>query len=167
MIDLSKEIPNENLTQKDIMQFLLHSTQHVATREELKDVKDDLSKDIEKVDDKISKLATKEELAKLDDKIDKVETSLKADIAKLDDKIARLDDKIDKLDDKISVQDDKISKLATKEELAKVESSLRADIVKLDQKIDKVDGKFDRLQWLIIATIATVLLKDYIIGLIN
>jgi len=112
MIDLSKEIPNENLTQKDIMQFLLHSTQHVATREELKDVKDDLSKDIEKVDDKISKLATKEELAK-------------------------------------------------------VESSLRADIVKLDQKIDKVDGKFDRLQWLIIATIATVLLKDYIIGLIN
>jgi len=156
MIDLSKEIPNENLTQKDIMQFLLHSTQHVATREELKDVKDDLSKDIEKVDDKISKLATKEELAKLDDKIDKVETSLKADIAKLDDKIAKLDDKIDKLDDKISVQDDKISKLATKEELAK-----------LDQKIDKVDGKFDRLQWLIIATIITVLLKDYIIGFIN
>ena len=47
------EIPAENLTQKDIMQFLLHSTQHVATREELQDVKKELKNDINKLDKKI------------------------------------------------------------------------------------------------------------------
>ena len=87
------EIPAENLTQKDLMTFLLHSTQHVATREELQDVKTTLKEDIDK-----------------------------------------LDIKIDKLDDKI------------------------------DTKIDKVSNKFDRVQWLIISTILTVLLKDYIIA---
>jgi len=29
------EIDSKDFTQKDLMQFLLHSTQHVATREEL------------------------------------------------------------------------------------------------------------------------------------
>ncbi|MEA1919544.1 MAG: hypothetical protein U9N52_06875 [Campylobacterota bacterium] len=85
MIDLNKELPNENLTQKDIMQFLLHSTQHVATREELEGVKRELKLDISKVEDKIS----------------------------------------------------------------------------------KVDAKFDKIQWLIVATILTVLLKDYIISFIQ
>ena len=108
MIDLNQEIPNENLTQKDIMQFLLHSTQHVATREELQDVKKEL----------------KEDINKLDEKVDKVE--------------ANLNTKIDK-----------------------VEANLKQDINKLDEKIDKVNFKFDKLQWLIIATMMTVLFKDY------
>ena len=46
MIDLNQELPNENLTQKDIMQFLLHSTQHVATREELQDARRNIKEDI-------------------------------------------------------------------------------------------------------------------------
>ena len=100
MIDLDQEIPNENLTQKDIMQFLLHSTQHVATREELQDVKREL----------------KEDINKLDNKIDKVGTNLKEDISKVEDKIS------------------------------------------------KVEAKFDRIQWLIIATMFTVLFKDYLIS---
>jgi uncharacterized protein (DUF111 family) len=36
---------------------------------------------------------------------------------------------------------------------------------KVEAKIDKVDVKFDRLQWLIVATIVTVLGKDYIFSL--
>ena len=101
MIDLDQEIPNENLTQKDIMQFLLHSTQHVATRGELQDVKREL----------------KEDINNLDKKIDKVEISLKQDISKIEDKISR------------------------------------------------VEAKFDKIQWLIIATMFTVLFKDYLISL--
>ena len=45
-MDLNKELEPENLTQKDIMTFLLHSTQHVATREELQDVRVELKTDI-------------------------------------------------------------------------------------------------------------------------
>jgi len=41
----SKPLDSENLSQKDIMQFLLHSTQHVATREELQTVKQELKAD--------------------------------------------------------------------------------------------------------------------------
>ncbi|MBT3348460.1 MAG: hypothetical protein HN398_08505 [Thiotrichales bacterium] len=80
------EIDSKDFTQKDLMQFLLHSTQHVATREELEGVKKDLRADILKV-----------------------ETNLKADIS-------------------------------------------------------KVDAKFDKLQWLIIATMVSVFLKDYILA---
>ena len=128
MINWNQELPQENLTQKDIMQFLLHSSQHAATREELENARANLTQDISKLDDKIAKL----------------ETNLRQEITKLDDKISKLDDKIAKLDDKVS----------------KVETNLR-------QEISKVDTKFDRLQWLIIATILTVLLKDQILALLT
>jgi len=49
----------------------------------------------------------------------------------------------------------------------KVETSLKADISKLDDKISKVDGKFDKIQWLIVATMLTVLLKDYIFSFLK
>ena len=114
MIDFNKDISDGNLTQKDIVQLLLHNAQHMVTREELKqdikELKDDLKSDISKVEDKISK----------------VETSLKLDILKVEDKIS------------------------------KVETSLKSDI-------SKVDTKFDRIQWLIIATTITILLKDFIL----
>jgi hypothetical protein len=80
------EIDSKDFTQKDLMQFLLHSTQHVATREELESVKKEGRADILKV-----------------------ETNFKADIS-------------------------------------------------------KVDAKFDKLQWLIIATMVSVFLKDYILA---
>ena len=54
--------------------------------------------------------------------------------------ISQIDKKLDKLDDKI---------------------------LKLDDKISKVDLKFDKIQWLIIATLVTVLSKDYIFSLIE
>jgi len=61
--------------------------------------------------------------------------------------------------------------MATREEVKadidRVEASLGKRIDKLDNKIDKVDAKLDRFQWLIVATILTVLLKDYIFHLLN
>lgn len=94
----SKKMIDEHLTQKDIVQLLLHNAQHMVTREELrsdiKELKEDIQQDISRVELRISK----------------VETSLKQDIA-------------------------------------------------------KVDAKFDKIQWLIIGTIMTVLLKDYILSL--
>ena len=80
---------NEHLTQKDIVQLLLHNAQHMVTREELR-------QDISKVEERISK----------------VETSLRQDIS-------------------------------------------------------KVGAKFDKIQWLIIATIISVFLKDYIVELLK
>ena len=130
MIDLDQEIPNENLTQKDIMQFLLHSTQHVATRGELQDVKRELKEDINNLDKKIDKVEIS-----LKQDISRVEVSLKQDISKVEDKISR------------------------------VEVSLKQDISKVEDKVSKVEAKFDKIQWLIIATMFTVLFKDYLISL--
>jgi molecular chaperone DnaK (HSP70) len=125
MIDLNAEIPNENLTQKDTMQFLLHSTQHVATREELESVRNELKTEISKVE------------TTLKQDILKVETTLKQDISKVEEKIS------------------------------KAETILKYDISKIEEKISKVDSKFDKIQWLIIATLLTVLLKDYVLSLLS
>ena len=105
---------NEHLTQKDIVQLLLHNAQHMVTREELR-------QDISKVEERISKVETS-----LKQDISKVETSLRQDISKVEERIS------------------------------KVETSLKQDI-------SKVGAKFDKIQWLIIATIISVFLKDYII----
>ena len=83
-------------------------------------------------------MATREEV-KAD--INKIETSLKADINKIE--------------------------TSLKADINKVETSLKADISKLDDKISKVDGKFDKIQWLIVATILTILLKDYIFSFLK
>jgi chromosome segregation ATPase len=129
-----EEMNTRDFTQKDLMLHLLQVTQHTVTREELKD---EISKTEQVLNEKIDKL---------DKKIDKVEANLNEKIDKLDIKIdkveANLNEKIDKLDKKID----------------KVE-------IKLENKIDKVDKKVDRIQWLIVATMLTVLLKDYIFTL--
>ncbi|MEA1956272.1 MAG: hypothetical protein U9N02_07255 [Campylobacterota bacterium] len=60
MKELEKDIIDGNLTQKEIIQLLLHNAQHMATREEvkadIKELKIDLKQDISKVEDKISKV---------------------------------------------------------------------------------------------------------------
>ena len=139
MLDMDKELINENLTQKDIMQFLLHSTQHVATRDELENVKQELKQENTKTDEHISKVETtlKQEISKLDDKISKVETTLKQDILKVE--------------------------TTLKQDILKVETS----ISKLDDKISKVDERFNKLQLLIIATILSIFFKDYILSLLH
>ena len=52
---MSNEDPN-TFTQKDLMQHLLHATQHTATREELQSVKQDIDKRFEQVDKRFDEL---------------------------------------------------------------------------------------------------------------
>jgi DNA-binding winged helix-turn-helix (wHTH) protein len=63
---------SEHMTQKDIVQLLLHNAQHMVTREELKS-------DINEVKDEIVKVETslKQDMVKL-------ESSLKQDMVKLE-----------------------------------------------------------------------------------
>jgi len=131
MIDLNKEIPYENLTQKDIMQFLLHSTQHVATREELSAVKTELKQDISKLETSL-----KQDISEVKQDMSKLETSLKQDISEV------------------------------KQDMSKLETSLKQDISEVKNDISKVNSKFDKLQWLIVATLLTVVFKDYIISVL-
>jgi len=141
MQDEIKELYNkDHLTQKDIIQLLLHNAQHMVTRDELKednrDLKADLKDDIDHIDKKIDGVEER-----LDKKIDDVKDELKADIKSLK---GELKADIDKLDKKIdSIAD------------------------RLDKKIDQVNNKFDRLQWLIVGTILTVLFKEHLLKLIN
>ena len=70
---MESEDPN-TFTQKDLMQNLLHASQHAATREELDGVRRDLKADILKV-----------------------ESGLKADILKVEPSISKIDSKFDRL----------------------------------------------------------------------
>ena len=54
MTDVEKNITDGNLTQKEIIQLLLHNAQHMATREEvksdIKELKAELKEDISRVE---------------------------------------------------------------------------------------------------------------------
>jgi len=70
MTEAQKNLADGNLTQKEIIQLLLHNAQHMATREEVKaDIKD-------------LKVELKEDISK-------VETTLKADNKNLTNRIDR------------------------------------------------------------------------------
>ena len=100
MTNTEKKLADGNLTQKEIIQLLLHNAQHMATREEVKsDIKE-------------------------------LKAELKEDNKEL------------------------------KEDILRIETSLKQDI-------SKVDAKFDKIQWLIIATIVTILSKDYLFTLLE
>ncbi len=110
-----KELYNkENLTQKDIIQLLLHNAQHMVTRDELKEdnreLKRDLKEDISNLDKKIDSVTNrldkkidsvrselKEDISNLDKKIDSVRSELKGDISNLDKKIDKINIKFDRL----------------------------------------------------------------------
>ena len=126
MKELEKDMIDGNLTQKEIIQLLLHNAQHMATRDEVK------------TDIKELKIDLKQDIAK-------VETSLKQDIAKVEEKIAKVETSL-------------------KQDIAKVETSLKQDIAKVEDKVEKIANKFDKVQWLIVATLLTVVFKDYIIS---
>jgi chaperonin cofactor prefoldin len=79
--------------------------------------------------------------------------------------IGKLDIKFDKLESKLDIKFDKLeSKLDIK--FDKLESKLDIKFDKLESKIDRVDNKFNRLQWLIVATIISVFLKDSLFSLL-
>ena len=62
-----------------------------------------------------------------------------------------------------------ISKVETnlREEISKVETNLKQEISKVENQISKVDAKFDRVQWLIVATIVTIVFKEYILSFVH
>jgi len=99
----------------------------------------------EELKEDISEL--KNDISKVDARFDKVD----ARFNKVDDRFNKVDDRFDKVDDRFDKMNDKISKLETS----------------LKQDISKVDAKFDKIQWLIIATMITVVLKDYLFSLIT
>jgi predicted nucleic acid-binding Zn-ribbon protein len=167
MDTIDKEIVDDRLTQADLIRLMLHNAQHMATREEVKaDIKDlgsSLNLRIDKLDTKIDKVEAtlKQDISNLDTKIDKVEATLKQDISNLDTKIdkveATLKQDILNLEANTNSRFDKID-----EKFDKID----AKFDKMEEKITKVDTKFDKIQWLILATLFTVVFKDYIVSLI-
>ena len=74
-------MPNEDpntFTQKDLMQHLLHATQHAATREELQTVKHEIVADIDK------------RFEQMDKRFDELKVELKSDIKSLGNRHDRL-----------------------------------------------------------------------------
>ena len=55
ILPMEQQDPN-TFTQKDLMQHLLNASQHVATREELQDVKSDMDRRFELVDKRFDEL---------------------------------------------------------------------------------------------------------------
>ena len=55
ILPMEQQDPN-TFTQKDLMQHLLNASQHVATREELQDVKSDMDRRFEQVDKRFDEL---------------------------------------------------------------------------------------------------------------
>ena len=81
MTEAQKNLADGNLTQKEIIQLLLHNAQHMATREEvkadIKDLKAELKEDISRVE------------TTLKEDISRVETTLKEDNKELSKRIDR------------------------------------------------------------------------------
>ena len=86
---------------------------------------------------------------------------LKEDISKVELQVQKLDTKIDKVEENLNNKIDKVEENLNIK-IDKLEENLNIKMDKLDSKISKIDAKFDKVQWLIIATILTVLLKDKI-----
>ena len=81
-MEREENITDGNLTQKEIIQLLLHNAQHMATREEVKsdirDLKIELKEDISKLELGITQVKSE-----LKEDMSKLETSLKVDISSL------------------------------------------------------------------------------------
>ena len=131
-----KEINYSKMNPNDFTQkdLMLHLLQVTQHTVTREELKEDISK-------------VELQVQKLDTKIDKVEENLNNKIDKVEE---NLNNKIDKVEENLNIKIDKL------------EENLNIKMDKLDSKISKIDAKFDKVQWLIIATILTVLLKDKI-----
>ena len=140
MADLKKDISDENLTQKDIVQLLLHNAQHMVTREDLKSDIRELKQDMFKLEGSL-----KQDMSKL-------EGSLKQDLSELE---GSLKQDMSKLEGSL------------KQDMSKLEGSLKQDMSKLEVNIAYLSTKFDRMQWLIVTAILSIFLKDYLLAFIQ
>jgi len=130
---------NSEMTQKDIIQFLLQQAQHTVTREELKDEIRELKNDL------INKI----------DASDKKTDDVKIDLTKkIDDVRDELNKKID--DVRSEIKDVRSEIKDIRSEIKEVRSELKGDYLYLNKR-------FDRLTWYLVATIISIFAKDYII----
>ena len=85
-MEIEEKIVDGNLTQKEIIQLLLHNAQHMATREEvksdIKDLKIELKEDISNLKTELKEDMSKLEISLKED-MSKLEISLKEDISAL------------------------------------------------------------------------------------
>ena len=88
---MSNEDPN-TFTQKDLMQHLLHATQHAATREELQTVKQEIVSDIDKRFEQVDKRFEQVDrrFEQMDRRFDELKVELKSDIKSLGSRHDRL-----------------------------------------------------------------------------
>ena len=103
----------------------------------------------------VTREEVKEDISQIDKKIDKLERSIDNRFNKVDERFNKLETSIDERFNKV---DDRFNKL---------ETTMENRFTKLDEKISTVSGKFDKIQYLIIATILTVILKDYIFSILQ
>ena len=69
---------------------------------------------------------------------------------------------------KTQIQEVRIElKAESKANKLELKAEAKANKLELKAEISKIDNKFDRVQWLIIATIFTVLLEDYILSFLQ
>jgi len=141
---------NSEMTQKDIIQFLLQQAQHTVTREELKDEIRELKNDlINKID--ASDKKTDDVKNELNKKIDDVKSEIKGVKSELKSEIK---------DVRTEIKDVRTEIKDVRSEIKDVRSELKEDYLRLNKK-------FDRLTWYIVATIISIFAKDYIIEAIE
>jgi len=152
---------NSEITQKDIIQFLLQQAQHTVTREELKDeireLKNDLINKIDASDKKIDD--AKNELNKNIDDV-KNELNKKIDDVRSEIKGVKSELKSEIKDVRSEIKDVRSEIKEVRSEIKDIRSELKEDYLRLNKK-------FDRLTWYIVATIISIFAKDYIIEAIE
>ena len=99
----------------------------------------------------VTREEVKEDISALDNKLDKLESKFEVRFDKINEKFDKINEKFDKIDKKFEKINEKFDKVDGKFE-------------KVYDKISKVDAKFDKIQWLLIATLFTVVFKDYIVS---
>ena len=114
MTEAEKNLADGNLTQKEIIQLLLHNAQHMATREEvkadIKELKAELKEDISRVEIILKKDILRVEITLKED-ISKIETTLKEDILRVE--------------------------TTLKEDMSRVETTLKEDNKNLSKRMDR------------------------------
>ena len=147
-----EDIKSREFTQKDLMQYLLHSTQHTATREELQEAKLELKENFAGVRSDL-----KGDIANFQTEFKETRIELKEDIAgvrvELKEDIANLQSEL------------KETRSDLKGDIADVRSELKEEKNILRKDISKLSDKFDRLTWFILTAVLTLFFKDYILGL--
>ena len=134
---MSSEDPN-TFTQKDLMQHLLHATQHAATREELQSVKQEIVADIDKRHEQIDKR-----------------------FEQVDKRFEQVDKRFEQVDKRFEQVDKRFEQVERRFE----QVDRRFDELKMD--IKEQGKRYDRLSWAIFAAMLAIFFKEHITKLFS